>query len=228
MRCLVLGGTGALGAAVVGALATRGARVVFTYHTNRERADELVAPGVSAARLDLTDEAAIRATVEDAARALGGLDALIGCAGVAGAPDADPWDHALAVNTRGPYLACRCATPLMAEQGGGNIVLTASLAAVKALPLPVPYAASSGASRSMVAALAKEIGPLGVCINLVAPGLLEGGLSRHLDAELKAEYLKHCGLKRFGQVEEIAAVIAWLAAENTYVSGQTIVIDGAL
>jgi len=67
-----------------------------------------------------------------------------------------------------------------------------------------------------------------VKINVVAPGVLEAGSSRLLPEPLRAEYLKHCGLRRYGKLEEIAGLVAWLALENTYITGQTLVVDGAL
>jgi NAD(P)-dependent dehydrogenase (short-subunit alcohol dehydrogenase family) len=65
-------------------------------------------------------------------------------------------------------------------------------------------------------------------VNSVAPGVLEAGLSGQLPEELRREYLKHCGLKRLGRIEEVASLVAWLATENTLVTGQTMVLDGAL
>jgi NAD(P)-dependent dehydrogenase (short-subunit alcohol dehydrogenase family) len=99
---------------------------------------------------------------------------------------------------------------------------------VKMVPAPVPYAATGGALTAMARAFAKELGPRGVRVNVVAPGVLDGGLSAALPADLRAQYLKHTGLRRVGRREEAASIIAWLAIENTYVTGQTLVIDGGL
>jgi NAD(P)-dependent dehydrogenase (short-subunit alcohol dehydrogenase family) len=76
--------------------------------------------------------------------------------------------------------------------------------------------------------MAKELGEFNIRINMVAPGILEGGLSRALPEDLVREYVKHCGLKRVGRLEEIAGVIAWLALENSYATGQAFLVDGAL
>ena len=76
--------------------------------------------------------------------------------------------------------------------------------------------------------MAKELGEWNVRVNLVAPGVMEGGLSRTLPKNLLDEYKKHCGLRRLGRLQEIADLMAWLATENTYVTGQTIVVDGGL
>ena len=80
----------------------------------------------------------------------------------------------------------------------------------------------------MASSLAKELGPDSIRVNLVAPGILEAGLSRDIPDDLLSEYLKHCGLKRVGRLDEVASLVAWLAQRNTYVNGQTILVDGAL
>jgi NAD(P)-dependent dehydrogenase (short-subunit alcohol dehydrogenase family) len=80
----------------------------------------------------------------------------------------------------------------------------------------------------MVQALAKELGDLGMCVNMVAPGILDGGMGKLLGPDLLAEYLKHCSLKRLGTADEVAEWAAWLALENTYVNGQSVLLDGGL
>ena len=77
-------------------------------------------------------------------------------------------------------------------------------------------------------ALAKELGHHNVCINLVALGILQGGLSENLGQELKDAYLTHCCLKRLGTMQEVAELVAFLVLENTYVTGQTLILDGGL
>ena len=107
-------------------------------------------------------------------------------------------------------------------------MLLGSIDGVKPAPAPVHYAASKAALAGMVKAMAKELGPQGIRVNSVAPGVLEAGLSQALPDDLRREYLKHCGLKRLGRIDEVAALVAWLAIENTFVTGQTMVLDGAL
>jgi NAD(P)-dependent dehydrogenase (short-subunit alcohol dehydrogenase family) len=243
-RCLVFGGSGALGRAVCEALAREGARVAFTYNRGETRAQELL-PGLEggiALRLDLSSVTAIEAAVDEVASAFGGIDAFVQCAAVAvtgeaGAsrshqrmPDVDEagWQHLMDVNVRSTFFAVRRVAEVMGRDGGGNVVLIGSIDGVKPAPAPVHYAASKGALAAMTGAMAKELGAKGVRVNLVAPGILEAGLSRDIPEDLLQEYLKHCGLERVGRLEEIAGLVAWLARCNTYVNGQTIVVDGAL
>lgn len=231
--CVVFGGSGTVGAEVCRMLRERGVRVGATYFEN---------PIEDAKRLDVRDVAAIDRTLDVFAHYLGGIDAFIDCVAIGvsiphDAPtvhhvmddvDEAAWDAMIAVNTKAAFFATRRASSLMRARGGGNIVLLGSIDGVKPAPSPVHYAASKGAIAGMVKAMAKELGPHGIRVNSVAPGVLERGLSRVLPDDLRAEYLKHCGLKRLGRVEEVASLVTWLATENTFVTGQTIVVDGAL
>ena len=243
-RCLVFGGSGALGGDVCRVLAGSGARVAFTWNKGEEAAGRLSKdlPEAHAMRADLLDVSEVERVVDEAAALLGGIDAFVQCAGVAitvecAGPTAHhrmpaigpaEWDRMMDVNVKSTFFACRRVIEIMRKGGGGNIVLTGSIDGVKPAPAPVHYAASKGALAGMTQAMAKEIGEFGIRVNMVAPGIMEAGLSRSLPANLLQEYVKHCGLRRVGRLREIANVIAWLARENTYVTGQTILVDGAL
>ena len=241
---IVIGGSGVVGRAVCRALAARGARVGLTYLTNETIARELMAalPGSHALQLDVRDVAAIDRTLSAFAETFGRIDALINCAAV-GVTNTRPganghqrmdevseesWDAMLAVNTKASYFAVRRLATLVPDRAGVNVVLLGSIDGVKPAPAPVHYAASKAALAGMIKAMAKELGPRGIRINSVAPGVLEDGLSRTLPDELRREYLKHCGLRRLGRVDEVANLVAWLAVENTLVTGQTMALDGAL
>jgi 3-oxoacyl-[acyl-carrier protein] reductase len=235
--CVVFGGSGAVGREVCHALRARGARVGFTVFKS-------AANGIDGIRktLDVTDVAAIDRTLDEFQRELGPIHAFVNCAAVGttvphdGATvhhlmddvDERAWNAMIDVNARSSFFAVRRLGRLMRESGGGNIVLLGSIDGVKPAPSPVHYAASKAALSGMVKAMAKELGPYNIRVNTVAPGVLDGGLSRVLPDDLRHEYLKHCGLKRLGRLEEVANLVAWLAMENTLITAQTIVVDGAL
>ena len=244
-RCLVLGGSGYVGAEVCRVLAAQGARVAFTYFSGEERARALAAelPGALALRADLRDFAQSVQVVEDSAARLGGLDALVQCAGTAGDPalykgrgaahdrlqiiTESGWDEMMDLTAKSSFAACQVAARAMGARGG-QIVIVGSMDGVKPLPSPIHYAAGKGALRAMVQSLAKELGARGILVNMLAPGILAGGLARLLSDDLLQEYLKHCSLKRTGSALEIAQFVCWLVMENTYVTGQSIVLDGGL
>jgi 3-oxoacyl-[acyl-carrier protein] reductase len=244
-RCLVLGGSGFVGEAVCRMLAGRGARVAFTYLTReaKARALEAALPGSRAWRTDLRDGAALERLVQGISAEFGGLEAVIQCAGVAGDPSLyrsegmsaprkflairEPgWDEMMDVTVKGSFLAVHAALPLM--KAGGQIVIVGAMDGVKMIASPVHYAAAKGALKGMVQALAKELGDIGICVNMVAPGILDGGMGKLLGPDLLAEYLKHCSLKRPGRADEVAEWAAWLALENTYLNGQAVLLDGGL
>lgn len=244
-RCLVIGGSGLVGGAVCEALAAAGARVALTFHRQEQRALTLAArTGGLALRLDLGQVDDVERVVEAAARELDGLDALICCAGTAPRRmawddaddavhdidriDAAGWDALMAVNLRGPFFACREAARHMRRGGGGDIVLLGSVDGVKALPGPVDHATSRAGLAGMVRSLAKAFGQDGIRVNAIAPGLLEQGLGHALATANQVEYDKHVALRRRGRPEEIAQLVARLALDNSYLTGQTVVVDGAL
>ena len=242
-RALVFGGSGALGRSVCEALAAEGARIAFTYHSGEAVAHELAAklPGCQTFPLDVTSVRDIEATVDRAADAMGGLDAFVQCAGVGitvetvaekhhrmPVVDEAGWDRMMDVNAKSSFFAVRRVSESMRRNGGGNVVLVGSIDGVKPVPSPVHYAASKGALAGMTTAMAKELGEARIRVNMVAPGILEAGISRDIPEDLLGEYVKHCGLKRVGKLSEVAAMIAWLAIHNTYVTGQIVLLDGAL
>ncbi|HJY77990.1 MAG TPA: SDR family oxidoreductase [Burkholderiales bacterium] len=236
-RCLVLGGSGYIGAEVCRVLLEQGAQVAFTYWRN-----EIQIPGALALRADLRDFAQTVEAVERAAAHLGGLDVLVQCAGTAGDPalykgkgiaqerlqkiSEAGWDDMMDLTVKGSFSACQAAGRAM--DVGSQIVIIGSMDGVKTVPSPAHYAAGKGALRAMVQALAKELGGRGILVNMLAPGILDGGVAKLLSDELLQEYLKHCSLKRTGTAHEVAQFVSWLAMENTYVTGQAIVLDGGL
>ena len=195
-------------------------------------------------QLDLRNFQDTFQAVEKMSEHLGGLDVLIQCAGIAGDGSLyktnghgpsdkllkiteSGWDDMMDITAKGTFAACQAAARLM-QSGGGHIVIVGSMEGVKTVPAPVHYAAGKGALKAMVQALAKELGKCGIIVNMVAPGILEGGASNVVSKELKDEYIKHSSLSRLGTFRETAEWVVWLAMENTYLSAQAILLDGGL
>ncbi len=135
--------------------------------------------------------------------------------------------HMLAYNTALSIEICQIAKPLL-KQNGGNILLMGSLNGSKTVPSAVHFAASKAALLGLNQALARELGPDNICVNLVIPGITEETHTDHVPQQHVDNFLKHSALKRLARPAEIAEVICWFALENTYVTAQSIVVDGGL
>ena len=242
-RVLVIGGSGAVGGAVARALAADGAHVAFTFHEGRVAADRLVADvaGARAHALDLRDATAVDRVVDAAVLELGGLDAVIQCAGLGPRRstvkpgefelleeiDADRFDALYSVNVRGTFLVVRRAASAL-KDSRGSVVVIGSVDGVKPVPSPAHYSATKGALRAMVHSLAKEFAGTGVRVNMVSPGVLDSGMAAQLPDRLREEYLHHSALRRVGTAAEIADIACWVALQSTYLNGENLTADGGL
>jgi 3-oxoacyl-[acyl-carrier protein] reductase len=233
---LVTGGSRGIGAAVVHRLATEGAHVAFTYSSSPERAENVVkaVQGLGARAVaiqaDSADATAVVGAVERAAKELGGLDILVNNAGVLTVGPIDTFaladfDRTLAVNIRAVFVAIQSAIKHM--KSGGRII---NIGSCNAERMPFAgggvYAMSKSALQGLVQGLSRDLGPRGITINNVQPGPTDTEMNPADGAN--AEGLKKLmALPRFGTVEEIAGMVAYLAGpEAAYVTGASLTIDG--
>jgi 2-dehydro-3-deoxy-L-rhamnonate dehydrogenase (NAD+) len=202
---VVTGGMSGLGAATAARLSQDGVRVVRLDVT--EGAD---------VRVDVTDASA----VADAAASLGPVDILINSAGVVG-PNVplwevpvDGWERVFAVNVSGIFHTCRAFVPGMRERGWGRIVNIASMAGKDGNPNMSPYSASKAAVIGLTKSLGKELATSGVLVNAIAPAVIETPMNADTGAEALAHIRSLIPMKRVGQPEEVAELIAWLASDR--------------
>jgi len=226
-RALVTGGTRGIGAAIAGRLAADGLDVTIT-----GTRDEGEGPAGCAYRaVDFTDDAATKAFAQD----LGALDldVLVNNAGINKiAPfdeiDPDDFDRIQQVNVRAPFLLCRAVLPGMRERGWGRIANICSIWGVISKEERGSYSTSKFALDGMTAAISAEAAADGVLANCVSPGFIDTELTHRVlgDAGI-AELTGRVPARRLGQPEEVAALVSWLVGEeNTYVTGQNVLIDG--
>lgn len=191
-------------------------------------------------RADAGAEDEVRAFVELAASAHGGLDVVFANAGVSGGRDsileatADFWAEVLRVNLIGPAMAIKYAAPIMAKAGRGAIICTASVAGIRSGAGSSQYSASKAGVMSLVKTAAQQLSGSGVRVNAICPGVIETGMTKPMfDYAKKAGKLEKIGqlnpLRRSAQPEEIGSVALFLASEEaSYVNGQAIAVDGGL
>ena len=233
-RAVVLGGSGAVGREVVRALAARDVPTVFTWHTSSQVAADLSAEtGQTALQVDLRDPGFTARLLEALGPGPETADILIHCAAVGALTsvaesDVAVWDEATAVNCRAPFLAIRALLPYMQARGRGDVVLSSALDRSQTLPLPVPFAATQGMLSSMAMSMARELAPTGLHINVVAGGVIEGGLSQGLDPKLVQDYQRFSAFRRVGSPAEVAKVVVWLALENRYMNGKVLPVNGGI
>jgi NAD(P)-dependent dehydrogenase (short-subunit alcohol dehydrogenase family) len=240
MRALVTGGSRGLGRAICLALARRGAQVAFTYSRRTQDADAARAAiaAVGAEPLvfqgSVADAAHVTATVDALLAAWGGIDVLVNNAGVhqvlpVALIEEPDWDAVMDVNVKGAFLFARAVLKPMIRARRGHILNIGSFASERIVESPVHYAAAKSALRGMTEALAREMGKYRIQVNLLAPGLLDVGVTRSLPRHRIDEYLQQCPAGRLGSAEELAEVAAWLVSEeNSFMTGSKVVVDGGL
>jgi len=226
---LVLGGSGALGGALLAELRDAGIEASFTFHGGDAQRGAHDA-GHTAYGADLRDPHAIPALFDELARAGRLPQAVVHCAGIAPAQAlADitlgDWDDVHAIHGR---AALQCAQQMAARRLRGSLVLVAALDGVQPVPAPAHYAASQAALWGLTQALAKELGPGGILVNLALVGVLDGGIAAALAPDLRAAYRRHAALARTGTCAEAARALRWLALENTYLNGAQFPVTGGL
>ena len=224
---LVTGATRGIGHAIASRLLADGATVIGTGRL----ADGAGPDGSVYKAVDFADPAAAEAFAEEV-RTMG-VDILVNNAGInkiAPFADIDPADfeRIQRVNVTSPFLLCRAAIPAMREKGWGRIINVSSIWGTIAKAQRGAYAASKFGIDGLTAALAAEVAADGILANCVAPGFIDTELTRNtLGAAGMAELAAQVPQQRLGKPEEIANFVAWLAGpENTYISGQNLVIDG--
>jgi len=237
-RALVTGGSRGIGAAIAVALARKGADVAITYDRSAERAAQVARQiqdegrQALAIQADSADPAAIKRSVDAAAEALGGLDILVNNAGVAlyGAI-ADiavgDIDALLDVNVRAPILAAQAAIPYL--KAGGRIITIGSAGAERIVgDTGTVYYMTKSALHSFTRGLARELGPRDITVNLVQPGSTNTDMNP-ADGEYSDFQRALMPLGRYGEPEDVAAVVAFFASPAAkHLTGAILNVDGGL
>jgi 3-oxoacyl-[acyl-carrier protein] reductase len=233
---LVSGGSRGIGAAIAKRLATDGAKVAITYAKGADAAASVIKEiereggKAIAIQADAADAEAVRAAVEKTVTTFGGLDILVNNAGTAipktfEETTLEEMDRVLNINVRGVFVATQAA--LKHVKHGGRIIMIGSCLGERVMtPGLVPYSATKGAVKIFTQALSRELGSRGITVNNVQPGPIDTDLNP-ATSEWAAPQKAATALGRYGRVEEIAAMVAFIASpESSYITGANLTVDG--
>jgi 3-oxoacyl-[acyl-carrier protein] reductase len=235
-RVLVTGGSRGLGRAIVLAFADAGAQVVACYRQDSPAVESLTAElketggGHHLVRADVTEPADVDRLIDECRLQLGGLDAVVHNAGAIshvpfGELSLPEWRRVVDTNLTGAYLVAQKALPLLGE--GASIVFIGSKVATVGVPLRSHYTAAKAGLVGLTRSLCKELGPRGIRVNVVAPGVVETEETARLAPEIYARYQSITSLRRLGAPDEIAAAVLFVAGPDAgYLTGETVNVDG--
>lgn len=231
---VVTGGIGGIGAAIVRRLVAEGAEVVvldLLSDTADARAGEL---GARFLPVDLSDSASTRSAVTEAIGLLGGIDLLVNCAGVFRILplldiDDTEWARVMDINARATLTTMQAVAPAMMARGHGRIVNIASMAAKAGGAMEAHYAASKSAVVALTRAAALEWGAHGITANAICPGyvLTEMGAGTRTDEQV-ASWTAKSPLGRLGDPDDVAGMVAYLATDGGYITGQALNVTGGM
>jgi NAD(P)-dependent dehydrogenase (short-subunit alcohol dehydrogenase family) len=239
-RLLITGAARGLGRAFAEAASAAGARLVIADLLEREgteTAAALSAAGhdVAFQAIDLAEPRSIAAAVARAADRLGGLDGLVNNAAIATGIggkmfdeiDIETWDRVMNVNIRGTWLVTRAAAPHLRRAGNGKIVNLASDTALWGAPRLLHYVASKGAIIAMTRSLARELGPDGIAVNAIAPGLTIVEATEYVPEERHRLYVDNRAMNRRQMPEDVVGAVMFLLSDAAdFVTGQLLPVNG--
>jgi 3-oxoacyl-[acyl-carrier protein] reductase len=230
---VVTGGSRGIGAAAVEAFCSAGYRVAFFNRQDDGAAAQLAEKtGALAIRADVADRLQVDEAFSQVRARLGAADVLVNNAGIAQfrlfdeISDED-WHRMMSVNLDGVFYCTRAVAPEMISRKFGCILNVSSVWGVWGASCESHYAASKGAVIALTKSLAKELGPSGIRVNCVAPGVIRTGMNRDLDEDALRDLKERTPLQRLGEAREVADALVFLAGEGAkFITGQVLGVDG--
>lgn len=237
---IVSGGTRGIGKAIVLMLAKEGADIAFTYLKSSQEAENLVkeiealGKKALALQMDARDFEKSKELVEETKQRFGRLDILVNNAGITRDKALmmmarQDWQEVIETNLGGLFNLTRNSIVTFLKQKSGNIVNISSVSGLIGLSRQVNYAASKAGIIGFTRALAREVALYNIRVNAVAPGFIETDMVSGLKQEYKTQLARRIPLERFGAVDDVAAAVKFLLSDkSSYITGQTIIVDGGM
>ncbi|MFV2000297.1 MAG: 3-oxoacyl-[acyl-carrier-protein] reductase [Acidimicrobiia bacterium] len=237
---LVTGASRGIGASIARALARDGFGIGVNYARNSEAAEKVVSDIVAAGgtavpvQADVADPEAVEAMFLLVTEHLGAVSVLVNNAGITDdglllRMNVEQWDSVMATNLRSVYLCTKAALKPMIRAKSGRIINVSSVSGISGNAGQANYAASKAGVIGFTRSIAKEVGSRGITVNAVAPGFIATDMTEALGDTVAEAVTKQISLGRLGRPEEVASIVRYLASEDaSYITGQTIVVDGGL
>ncbi|MBE6538321.1 MAG: SDR family oxidoreductase [Ruminococcaceae bacterium] len=232
-KVLITGGSRGIGAACVRKFTECGDKVVFIYRSREEDAKKISEEtGAFAIRADLSSPKECIEAVKKVAELMGGIDVLVNNAGIAQFSlftdiTEEDWNRMLAVNLSAPFYLSREAAKLMISEKSGRIINISSMWGITGASCEVHYSAAKAGLIGMTKALSKELGPSGITVNCIAPGVIETEMNAHLKDEDIDALKEATPLCRLGTPDDVASLALYLASDvASFITGQIIAADG--
>lgn len=230
---LITGGAGAIGSAIAEEF-SRTDDVIITHNGGEERAKQLAERlRCQAVKMDVTDAESVETAVCGVLDEYRRIDILVNNAGISLIKtfmdtDDNDWQRVMDVNLNGVFRVSKAVVPSMVNRKSGAVVNISSIWGVRGASCEAAYSAAKAGVIGFTQALARELGPSGITVNAVAPGVIDSPMNRsHLSAEELAGLAEETPLCRLGQPCEVAKAVRALA-ENRFVTGQVLMVDGGL
>lgn len=237
-KILVTGGSRGIGAAIVQRLAELGAQVAFTY-SNREDAAAQVLKSLPGAnhmilRMDVANEESVNAGCEQVVAQFGELDGIVNNAGITKDQlllrmKTEDFDSVINTNLKGTYLVTKALLKSFVKARKGSIVNITSVVGQTGNAGQANYSASKAGTEAFAKSTALEIASRGIRVNCVAPGFIATEMTQAMTEEAKAKFASEIPMGRIGEAKEVANAVAFLLSdESSYITGQTINVNGGL
>lgn len=237
---VVTGGSRGIGRAICVELAGQGYHVIVNYSSRADAAEETVAlceqagGTASIAGFNVADSEAVAKAFEEIKAERGRVDVLVNNAGITKdglmiRTKDEAWQSVIDVNLSGPFYCCRAVAKIMSKARTGRIINISSVVGEMGNAGQVNYVSSKAGLIGMTKTLARELAARSITVNAVTPGFVSTDMTAGLDEKVKEEHMKVIPLKRYGEAEDIASAVGFLASDKAgYITGQVLGINGGM